>query len=80
MKTGWQIHVAMGQRYSHNQLKLHDTAAECYRRAVTSGDHDNIVLPKFAELYMQMKQHDASISCYKQNFEYIDQQNRTWQV
>jgi tetratricopeptide (TPR) repeat protein len=78
--TGWQIQVAMGQRYSPNHLKLYDAAAQCYRRAVTRGDHENIVLPKLAELYLQMNQHDAAFSCYKQNLEYIDQYNSTWQV
>jgi tetratricopeptide (TPR) repeat protein len=70
----------MGQCYSHDHLKLYDAAAKCYRRAVTSGDHENIVLHKLAELYKQMNQHDAAFSCYKQNLEYIDQQNSTGQV
>lgn len=70
----------MGQCYSHDHLKLYDAAAKCYRRAVTSGDHENIVLHKLAELYKQMNQQDAAFSCYKQNLEYIDQQNSTGQV
>lgn len=74
------MQVAMGQCYSHDHLKLYDAAAKCYRRAVTSGDHENIVLHKLAELYKQMNQHDAAFSCYKQNLEYIDQQNSTGQV
>lgn len=70
----------MGQCYSHDHLELYDAAAKCYRRAVTSGDHENIVLHKLAELYKQMNQQDAAFSCYKQNLEYIDQQNSTGQV
>lgn len=72
--------VAMGQCYAHDQLKSYDAAAKCYRRAVTSGDHENIVLHKLAELYKIMKQDDAAFSCYKQNLEYIDQQNTSGQV
>eukprot|EP00892_Ulva_mutabilis_P012694 jgi/Ulvmu1/9798/UM056_0038.1 len=71
--------VAMGQCYSHDHLKLYDAAAKCYRRAVTSGDHENIVLHKLAELYKLMNQHEAAFSCYKQNLEHIDQQNSTGQ-
>jgi tetratricopeptide (TPR) repeat protein len=70
----------MGQCYAHEQLKCYDAAAKCYRRAVTSGDHENIVLHKLAELYKIMKQYDAAFSCYKQNLEYIDQQNTSGQV
>lgn len=70
----------MGQCYAHEQLKCYDAAAKCYRRAVTSGDHENIVLHKLAELYKIMKQYDAAFSCYKQNLEYIDQQNASGQV
>lgn len=67
--------VAMGQCYAHDNLKCYDAAAKCYRRAVTSGDHENIVLHKLAELYKLMNQFDAAFSCYKQNLEHIDQQN-----
>ena len=70
----------MGQCYSHDHLKLYDAAAKCYRRAVTSGDHENIVLHKLAELYKQMNQQEAAFSCYKQNLEHIDQQNSTGQA
>ena len=65
--------------YAHDQLKSYDAAAKCYRRAVTSGDHENIVLHKLAELYKIMQQYDAAFSCYKQNLEYNDQQNASGQ-
>lgn len=74
------LQVAMGQCYSHDHLKLYDAAAKCYRRAVTSGDHENIVLHKLAELYKLMNQNEAAFSCYKQNLEHIDQSNSTGQA
>jgi tetratricopeptide (TPR) repeat protein len=74
------VQVAIGNCYEHEDIKSYDAAAKCYRRAVTSGDHENIVLHQLAKLYQRTGQLDAAYSCFKQNLERIDQQGTTGQV
>lgn len=72
--------MAIGTCYEHEHLRCYDAAAKCYRRAVTSGDHENIVLHQLARLYQRMDQADAAFSCFKQNLERLDQQGTGGQV
>ena len=72
--------MAIGNCYEHEHISNFEAAAKCYRRAVTSGDHENIVLHQLARLYQRMDQHDAAFSCFKQNLERLDAQGHTGQV
>ena len=74
------VQVAIGNCYEHEHLKCYEAAAKCYRRAVTSGDHENIVLHQLARLYQTMGQSEAAFSCFKQNLERMDLQGTTGQV
>jgi hypothetical protein len=79
-EVGRRAQVAIGNCYEHDHLKCYDAAAKCYRRAVTSGDHETIVLHQLARLYQRMDQADAAFSCFKQNLERMGQQGQTGQV
>ena len=74
------MQVAIGSCYEHEHIRCYEAAAKCYRRAVTSGDHEHIVLHQLACLYQRMDQAEAAFSCFKQNLERLDSQGAGGQV
>ena len=74
VKHHLRLQVAIGTCYEHEHIRCYEAAAKCYRRAVTSGDYENVVLAQLAKLYVRMEQPDAAFSCFKQNLDRLDSQ------
>lgn len=63
---------AMGHCYENEQLKMHDSAIRCYRRAISNNDREGLALPKLAKLHNELGQTDQAAYYYKKNLERIE--------
>ncbi|KAM0018858.1 putative tetratricopeptide-like helical domain superfamily [Helianthus debilis subsp. tardiflorus] len=71
-----RLWIAMAQCYERDEIRMHEEAIKCYRRAASCNDREAIALHQLAKLHSELGQNQEAAFYYKKDLERMEEEER----